>query len=218
MIATLSPRALTPFEQTCVDEILKLGAANEWEYAGYLRSSDGPLIDLVTEKLRFRAEPTQQVHDAISSGAKVVVHHNHLSQESLSMADWNGTALLFDEIFAHSADGSQYHGRVIDRKAVKTLFHDAEALTIQVQSELAAHLRGLDEWDLSTLLGVRFGQEVINRALQLKGYVEYRFKWGSVPMVFTHPVAGEQTISAGILGSHFDSVFDTVAAIWAGKI
>jgi hypothetical protein len=171
-------RPLTSFEQLYADKVVQLGTDNNWEYAAYLAGCNGPLLELVTEELDNKAEPTPTVLDAIARGSHVVVHHNHLSQQSLSLADWNGAACLFSEIFAHCNDGTTYWGRAVRREAIKGMFDKGQFHTMQVMDMLCGELRNGVWHAHSTELGTFFVNEVINRAMALKKYVDYAYSWG----------------------------------------
>jgi hypothetical protein len=134
-------------------------------------SAAGPLLELVTDDLDDRADPRQATLDFIGQGGRPILHHNHLSQESLSFADWNGACDYFDEVFAHCADGTLYWGRVLDRPKVKALLDRAVAIETDAMNDLFQILLNAGEAEASEL-STFFRKEVANRAMALIDAVE----------------------------------------------
>ena len=149
-----------------------------WEFAAFLESPCGPCIEIRTKINPGGADPSLDVLQKRGSG-QLVCHHNHLSHESLSSADWHGLAQLFNETWAQCVDGTRYYGRVLDVEGVE-----------RVLSTKYVALEGRAETDLFNLLDMQghpealsiaahFRKEVVNRALLICGLVEYEFDWGT---------------------------------------
>jgi hypothetical protein len=127
-------RSLTTFETPIAAAVVTLGSQQNWEFAAYLEAPTGPLVEIRTLMRDDGADPSQDVHAKAATGASIVVHHNHLSQESLSFPDWYGLATTFDETFAHCADGTIYRGRVLDCCQIKRII-SGSALTVEQNAE-----------------------------------------------------------------------------------
>ena len=211
----MPPRPRTAFEIPIEQAVVSLGIAQSWEFAGYLETPLGPLIEIRTLMRQDGADPSQSVIDA-AAGNKLVVHHNHLSQESLSVPDWNGLATLFDEAFAHSADGKTYWGRVVDHQTVVRLIRTSplcEDQNILFSILLAANVND------PTGLAFFFRKEVFNRAMKLRGFVEYEYTWGTQNVTpLGRPVSSPAYPPAGIAGVQIDHFIDQAAAAMAPQL
>lgn len=215
----MPPRDLTDFETSIAAEVVSLGTQQDWEFAAFLEApKDGPpkdgLIEMRTLRVTDRADPSMDVHLKAKMGAKIVVHHNHLSQESLSFADWRGLSSIFEETFAHCADGTIYWGRVLDRCAVEKMLRcKTQAVEVSAENLLFAIL-GQTTWSASaTDLACFFRKEVVNRAMRICKYVEYEFAWGTTNI--TAPsLINQSTLpfkTAGGLGAQLDTLIDKAA-------
>jgi len=163
------------------------------------------------------ADPSQDVHSLANAGAQIVVHHVHLSQESLSIPDWNGLVTLFSETFAHCADGTRYWGRVVDRAWVEKIVHcDAQRVEMNAQNHLFSILNGTTFNSIGANAAQFFRKEVVNRAMRLHGFVEYEYSWGS-KAVPPHVRQGYPAppSSAGILGTSLEVHIDQAASLLA---
>jgi hypothetical protein len=147
------PRSLTQYEMPIVQLINDLGSAHKYEYAAFLESADGPLIEIRVDMRADGADPSNVVHPKAEQGVNIVVHHNHLSQESLSSDDWNGLNEIFDEMFAQCNDGTIYWGRVLDHAKVKKVLDKYGKHEIAAQNYLFNVPHREDEF-----LGHRTGQ------------------------------------------------------------
>lgn len=198
-------RPLTAFEAKVSEAILAFAEVRRWEFAACLETPGGPLIELRTLMRLDAADPSESVIQRVNQGAAVIVHHNHLSQESLSDADWKGVTNLFCEIFAHCADGTVYWGRAKDKAAITSalarpsLEYDATNLLFPLI---------LNDPDSSSI-AMFFRKEVINRAMRICGMVEYEYVWGSAAV----PPCGPNAMSRPVheLGTRFDPALDRAA-------
>lgn len=174
----MAPRNLTPVEARCAKIVVRRGSSNTWEYAAFLASPVGPLLELKTDRQVDRADPSPAV---VASGLPIVLHHNHLSQESLSSADWFGLSSLFDETFAHCVEGTTYWGRVLDRSKVHAILRAAQSHEMNAQNEVT---RALSNRHLPVAivgeLAQMFRKDVLNRAMRLRSFVEYEVAWGAL--------------------------------------
>ena len=203
-------RPLTPLETDTTEKILASAGIRPCEFAAFLDTPSGPLIELSTAGRPDGADPSEKVLQLIDAGHRVVVHHNHLSQESLSDTDWYGLAKKFAETFAHCADGTCYWGRVLQPSVVETAIANG-AVELQANNLLY----DLIIWDDSESPAVAqfFRKEVMNRAMRQCGFVEYEYAWGSLPNPPVGPSALTRT--AGELGKRFDAKIDQAASALA---
>lgn len=168
----MPPRPLTSFEMPYAARVVAEGMKDNFEHACFIETAIGPLLEVVTDCKDDRANPTQITLNFIAGGGRPILHHNHLSQESLSFADWSGASVMFDEVFAHCADGTVYWGRVLDHDGVAKVLARGEALEMTIMSTLHAKLGLSVEAEF-------FRKEVINRAMRAKHFVDYEVLWGS---------------------------------------
>jgi hypothetical protein len=143
----------------------------------------------------------------------MVCHHNHLSHESLSSADWRGLVRIFNETWAYCEDGTQYYGRVLDINGVeRVLRRNYQALESKAETDLSTILVAQGHPEAVTLAAF-FRKEVLNRAMLLRDMVAYEFDWGTtnVPPV---TLAGlpPLTSHAGHYGHTLAAEIDQVAA------
>jgi hypothetical protein len=169
-------RLLSSFEDAVAVAVVDLGRFSNWEFAAYLEGPSGPLIELITRMRSDGADPSQDVQTKAAQGTAIVVHHNHLSQQSLSSADWYGLVHLFAESFAHCADGTVYWGRVLKKADVGQVLARYEPLRMNATNHLFNQLpSGAQSSDIAEF----FSKEVVNQAMSLRGFVEYEVQWGS---------------------------------------
>lgn len=203
-------RSLECIESTVAKAVVELGSAQKCEFAGFLRTKYGPLIEIRTTLELQRAEPSLSVITEAGSG-NLVCHHNHLSHESLSFADWRGLASIFKETFAHCADGTKYYGRIIDKDNVISVINDTgPRLCTDIEDMLTTSLIALNVPEASILAGFFF-KEVVNHAMRICGYVDYEVDWGNNSS--HHLVIGEKKYphNAGHYGSQYISEIIKVA-------
>ena len=179
-------RKLTSFEQGVAEAILSSADERPWEYAALLEGADGPQIGMFTSERADGVDLGDDVVKRAKEHGGVIVHHNHLSQESLSDDDWRGLIEVYAETFAHCADGTIYWGHAEDREAI--------AKVISSGSVEWAAINGLSRLiefhpDYPSI-GTFFRKEVINRAMRIRGYVEYEYVWGSKNVLPHGPRAG----------------------------
>ncbi|GBR19619.1 hypothetical protein [Asaia spathodeae] len=205
-------RALTPFEITVADAVVELGNLKGWEFAAFLEAPSGPLLEFITRMLPGGADPSNDILSRTAPENRVVIHHNHLSQESLSFPDWTGLTVFAEQTFAHCADDTCYWGKVINETEVNNVLSKAQTVEISAETFLFDILNNIDFSPLSAELAGFFRKEVVNRAMKLRGYVEYEFFWGS-RAVNPPPSSGRpaQTWSAGTSGSCICTRIDEAA-------
>jgi hypothetical protein len=202
-------RQLTVLEIKTAEIVVYAGESTLWEYSASLESPNGPLLEIRTEKLPERANPSQSLIDDSSSYPDYVLHHNHLSGESLSFADWYGASTHFNEIFAHCNDNTYYYGKVINKDALLSKLNylsvDLETLA---ENSLNSHMPDM----YIQAIGF-FRKEVICRALKLRGYVDYEYKWGGLVTNHTEVerMKINSVISVGQLGRILDGIISKAA-------
>ena len=175
------PFVMRPFEAHFASMVTMHGQSTGWEYAAFLESPDGPLLEIVTEKSSTQANPGQPVKAAANNGALVVVHHNHISGESLSSQDWLGLITLqFAETHAHVDDGTHYWGRVLDANAVNAVFAPGKNLDVTVENAFLHSANNRHPPNNNATIDVGFYRKhVIALAMRDRKYVEYEYCWGS---------------------------------------
>lgn len=206
-------RVLTSFEQNVSASIVALANVRQWEFAAFLDGSSGTLIEIRTRMDPQGADPSSDVIDLARSGKPIVVHHNHLSQESLSEADWNGLVDLFDETFAHCADGTMYWGRVLRDDAVRAMFSNGSPETMGMNFLFNL----IQSYPESSVIALFFRKEVVNRAMRLRGFVEYEYMWGSGVAIPMNPQQLHLQ-PAGQWGKSFDQYIDQAAGSLAPNL
>jgi len=174
----MSLRQLKKYEEPIVDLIIKLGEKHRFEYAAFLETSDGPLIELRTEKLDNRAEPSKEFQKQVETDAKIVVHHNHLSGRSLSRSDWCGLIQLFNETFAHCEDGTTYYGRVLKTQQVENIICNYDNHLRVADDTLFKRIRD-SQPNIEQKVYENLGIEVLNRAMRNREFVDYCYRWGT---------------------------------------
>jgi len=200
-------RALTTLETETVKEILSQAEDHGWEFAGFLESPNGPSLGIHTSRRPDGVDPPEQVVTRARQTGNILVHHNHLSQESLSDVDWMGMVELFSEMFAHCADGTMYWGRAKDKAALGRVLEFRVALELRAINSLVALIRYADA--NSSYIADFFRKEILNRAMRIRGIVEYEYRWGAGDAV--PPGARAAARPAHEWGKRFDSAIDTVA-------
>ncbi|WP_029014931.1 hypothetical protein [Niveispirillum irakense] len=203
---------MTDFEAPIAKAVVELGLMQGWEFAAFLETSRGKLIEIRTLMRKDGADPSQDVHAKAAAGAPIVVHHNHLSQESLSFADWNGLATIFDETFAHCADGTIYWGRVLNPCYVKKIvFCSAQKVSMDAENHLFIILNNNPNWTSSAAETASFfRKEVINRAMRLRNFVDYEYSWGK-KLLPCGVVGATSAYPAGVNGSKINDFIDQAA-------
>jgi len=173
-------RTLTSIEENCVTEIFEYFNETGFEYAVYLASQDGPVVERV-KGTAIGADPSPESIERARKGEAFVVHHNHPSQGALSDTDWFGTATLgFKEIFAHSADGTIYWGKClqpVQLLRLKTGPKDKN-LAQQAYAVLSDVLFGASLFD-ETIYVDMLQMHVLSLALKYKNIVDYQVQWGT---------------------------------------
>lgn len=212
-VEILPIRPLTRFEKIVADAVVELGNLKGWEFAAFLESPSGPLLEFITRMLPNGADPSSDILSRTAPAKRVVIHHNHLSQESLSFPDWTGLTVFAEQTFAHCADETHYWGKVISETAVNNVLSKAQTVEVAAENFLFNILNNNNCHPLSGLLAGFFRKEVINRAMKLCGYVDYEFFWGSLA-VNPPPSSGRpaQNWSAGLMGLSICTQIDAAAA------
>jgi hypothetical protein len=199
-------RPLTKLEKQVAEALVSLAEVRSWEFAAFLETADGPLIEIRTLMRRDGADPSEDVHSRADQGAQIVVHHNHLTQESLSDADWKGLTELFSETFAHCSDGTMYWGRAKDKDAVRKVM-ETPSLENDATNLLCQMIRSDPD---SSTVGAFFRKEILNRAMRVRGIVDYEYAWGSTNAL---PVGSPWSIvtPANEWGKRFDRYINEAA-------
>ncbi|MEB8255051.1 hypothetical protein NGI13_05640 [Enterobacter asburiae] len=196
---------MTQLEEKTASLLVEAGEAVSWEYAASLAYPKGPLLEFITEMQDNKANPSATLLYLISKWPNIVLHHNHLSGESLSFGDWRGASLYFNEIFAHCNDGTAYYGKVLDKNEVPSL--STKNLEVLAQNHLFDRTEDPD-------ISYFFRKEVINRAFEIRGLVEYGCSWGT--LAIPHPtIIGwslNNITSIGQLGMAYDNFINLAAS------
>ncbi|MGA4651326.1 hypothetical protein [Enterobacter hormaechei] len=206
-------RQMTNLEIITAELLVKAGENTKWEYSAILQSSKGPLLEVSTEKLPQRATPSDSIMAEIMQWPEVVLHHNHLSGESLSLSDWRGTSVYFNEIYAHCNDMTSYYGKVLDKERILSLVNDTSLnLEIDAENTLFNYVKNAE-------VAGFFRKDVICRAFKLRGYVEYGYSWGilSADHMNVLNVNIDEISSVGKLGRIFDPMIDMAASEFTKK-
>lgn len=206
-------RTLTSFEHTVADAVVELGTLKGWEFAAFLKAPSGPLLEFITMMVPHGADPSNDIKSRMAPADRVVIHHNHLSQQSLSVPDWNGLTVFADQTFAHCEDGTRYWGKVIDETAVTHVLKKAMTVEVEAENFLFAILNSLKPDPTAVEFAHYYRKEVVNRAMKLAGFVDYEFSWDSkTTPPPPYPGSPAQTWSAGSIGSLICTHIDTAAA------
>jgi hypothetical protein len=216
----MPPRPLTTFEIPIADAVIIFGLLKQWEFAAYLNTPNGPLIEMRCLMRDDCADPSQNVRSIAETGTQIVVHHNHLSQESLSFPDWNGLATLFDETFAHCADGTRYWGRVLNRPCVEKVIHcAAQTVEMNAENHLFSTLNNVPNQAnhpmTPAFLAHFFRKEVVNRAMRLRKFVDYEYSWGMQNIIPYFRPGQTAPGPVGILGTVLEVYIDQAANVLA---
>lgn len=199
-------RSMTNLEQKTALLLVEAGESARWEYSASFQCPTGPLLEFSTERLDNQANPSPSILTEIQRWSEVVLHHNHLSGESLSFDDWRGASCYFHEIFAHCNDGTLYYGKVLDEEKVLSVVNNKEFMETTAENCLFCYT-GTPQLDAF------FRKEVICRALKIRGYVEYGNLWGTELIhhqaILNLAISGFQSI--GQLGTAYESVLQNAA-------
>jgi hypothetical protein len=197
-------RAITELEEKTASLLVVAGESAAWEYSASLVCPEGPLLEFSTEMLDYQANPSSTLLYLIDNLPENVLHHNHLSGESLSSGDWRGASVYFNEIFAHCNDGTIYYGKVLNKEMdLPSLFRKIET---KAQDCLFKYTQSPDIDDF-------FRKEIINRAFKIKGYVEYEYSWGGKNTSHQKITALNlsKINSIGQLGAAYNGLIDNAA-------
>ncbi|NRF74080.1 hypothetical protein QNM34_13755 [Rahnella bonaserana] len=197
-------RQLTDLEIKIAEIVVNAGEDALWEYSASLKSPHGPLLEIRTEKMSGKANPSQLLIDDSSSYPDYVLHHNHLSGESLGFADWCGASTYFNEIFAHCNDGTYYYGKVLQKDTLLSKINSVKVhLESMAENCLNDHLLDMYSQAISFLR-----KDVICRAFKIRGYVDYEYQWGysAVKHTEVERMNINGIISVGQLGRVLDRV------------
>lgn len=146
----------------------------------------------------------------------MVIHHNHLSQESLSAADWNAATLLIREIYAHCADGTIYYGSVIDANSVNRVINNYYDYQCKAENKLFNILDSSFQMNLpAAQLAHFFRKEVINQAMRQRNFFTYDVQWGTINTMLPYSRSGTPPIpcSAGTAGQIISSHITQAASL-----
>lgn len=200
-------REMNSLEQKTAILLVEAGESVRWEYSASFQGPQGPLLEFNTEKLDFQANPSSSLLKEISQWPDFVLHHNHLSGQSLSFSDWRGVSTHFNEIYAHCNDGTSYYGRVLDKRKVLSLINNKRDFIDVIAENIL--FRSTNDTQLAGF----FRKEVICRALKIRGYVEYGYSWGRLSVsnqeILGMNIRGIQSI--GQLGDRYDQMIQKAA-------
>lgn len=207
-------RTLSTLEQHCVNIIFEAYRSTGWEYSAFFDSSNGALIELLTEQNASGADPSQRLVRMARSGTEFIVHHNHPSQGSLSLSDWNGAATLnFREIFAHCEDGTVYWGTAANSAKLQYFFY-SNPIDQRGERILVDLLCKNECFDDISAVAI-FGREIANRAMKIVGYVDYEVSWGSTQSPSANSSA---PTSVSHWAKKYESLIDEAAKLLAREI
>jgi hypothetical protein len=207
----MAMRPLTSFEQDVANGILASADEQQKEFAALLEGTNGPLIGTFSSGRADRVDLSEDVLKHVKEHGGVIVHHNHLSQESLSVDDWLGLTEVYAETFAHCADGTIYWGRAIDRVSISEVLQRYGSLEDPATNVLFNLIIFADQ--NSSSIATFFRKEVINRAMRIRGYVEYEYTWGS-KYELPHG-ARVAALSVHVWGKQFNAQIDEAAQLLA---
>ena len=123
-------RTLTPQERQAITALHAIGPLSGWEWIAAFDTNAIDLITFCTDRhpRGVGADPHLLAHWA--AGGRCIVHHNHLSGESLSNKDWDAlVSQPADEVFAHTDDRSIFQGIVVDRPGMAAALADWDSAT-----------------------------------------------------------------------------------------
>ena len=94
-------RVLDQKENEIVSAIMAFSAVREWEFSAALDNKTFELEYFGTQMVKDKSEFPSSINYLAKSKA-ITIHHNHLSKQSLSWADWRGLTIAnCHETFAH---------------------------------------------------------------------------------------------------------------------
>ena len=201
-------------KKNIANDLVKLGVMQDWEFAAFLETKDGPLIEIRTTRSPSSAEPSLNVTN-LASSHPLVCHHNHLSHESLSFADWNGLTDIFKETWTHCLDGTKYFGKVLQKRKVKEIIDTKrQSLLMNAQNQLTPLLISKSEPN-SAILETFFCKEVVSRAMKQCGLVMYAVDWGTDMSCNLNINGKKYPRNAGLYGTTYDADIDSAASVLA---
>ena len=188
-------RALSMQEDELARALRALGMITRWEWMATFDITGTKCISLRTDMLSDRTDPDQTILDHWQSGASVIIHHNHPSDESLSCADWNAMLnFSVSEIFAHTTDGSCFYGKLLDPAAAGASLVNFDAAGDAGESVLISANLGHPQALTHSAGFLR--KHVVAAALASAGHVDYQFSLGPVWQAALSPWA--QTLPLAI--------------------
>lgn len=177
------PFHMTALENKIAAFIIQHGTTNKWEYTASLESPNGPLLEIITEKLPNRANPGTVVMNAAKNGIPIVIHHNHLSQASLSQDDWFGLIQApFSETHVHVDDKTHYWGQVVSFHSVLSTFNSLISgcsIDVFVENTFVNHAIHSCAPNIVSQAAF-FRGHIIASSMKQKKYVNYDVSWGEV--------------------------------------
>ncbi|MDD5587049.1 MAG: hypothetical protein PHY92_08880 [Alphaproteobacteria bacterium] len=175
-------RSLSQLENNVVSAIKGFSAIKTWEFSAAIKNKE-MLLYFGTQMIKDASELPCHVNEMAKNGVEITVHHNHLSNESLSWADWHGLAEIgYYETFAHAANGIIYWGQVINKDAVMNCYSNRTTIDNALQRVLPSVIvdrgfgRAYEDWANSF-----FEKHVLAESLKAKGYVNYDVDWTNSP-------------------------------------
>lgn len=156
-------------------EVVCAGSGCEFEFAAFVDINTGECLSFKTDRNDYGCQPITEVKLAASHGAKIALHHNHLSRESLSWPDWNGAANIpFCDVFAYCDDGTIYWGRMRKKDDFNKYSPSRGGWDVPAEDAFLQFAGANNvEW------AARFKKHAINLALKEKDVVEYEVIFGT---------------------------------------
>lgn len=133
-------------------------------------------IDVYTDRHPRGANASPLLQQHWSAAGRIILHHNHMSGESLSHLDWQALCTKpMDEIVAHAPDGSVFLGKPVDPVGTLTALTNWHNATIAADNAMMA-LMGRAP-NAATLAG-KLSKHVLALALAENGHVTYEQEFG----------------------------------------
>lgn len=194
-------RTLTTEEQQAIVALHAIGPISRWEW---MAAFDANAIDLITfctdrHPRGVGADASLRAH--WTAGGRCIVHHNHLSRESLSNKDWDAlVSQPADEIFAHTDDGSIFQGQPVDRPELAAALANWEAATYAADAAFMAAMPPLPNLiDLTEQLS----KHLLGCALERRGLAVYTYEmgpsWSALVAAYPSAIASGVGAAAAVL-------------------
>ncbi|QNM83320.1 hypothetical protein H8M03_02950 [Sphingomonas sabuli] len=189
-------RTLTPQEYQAITALHAIGPLSGWEWMAAFDTNAIDLITFCTDRhpCGVGADAALLAHWA--AGGRCIVHHNHLSGESLSNKDWGAlVSQPADEIFAHTDDGSIFQGLIVDRPGMAAALGKWRDATNAADAAFMAAMPPLP--NLLNLTN-QLSKHLLGSALARRGLATYAYELGPSwsALVAAYPGAIARGVSA----------------------